>query len=149
MKLEVPESFEDVAVYFSREEWKMLSNEEKQLHKEVMIQNYDHMVSIGFIIPMEQLLQLIEKSDELPSNIMKEDVTKVQGDRHEITPTNFFNVRIMMATSRRLRNVHAPNWTDEEMTQMLIVYTGLEQRVRARSKNFALIDMWNWITKEH
>ncbi|XP_043913296.1 zinc finger protein 501-like isoform X2 [Protopterus annectens] len=65
----------------------MLSNEEKQLHKEVMIQNYDHMVSIGFIIPMEQLLQLIEKSDELPSNIMKEDVTKVQGDRHEITPT--------------------------------------------------------------
>ncbi|XP_043943306.1 uncharacterized protein LOC122815120 [Protopterus annectens] len=46
MKLEVPETFEDVAVDISREEGKMLSNQEKELHGEVMQQNYEHVVSV-------------------------------------------------------------------------------------------------------
>ncbi|XP_043922299.1 extracellular calcium-sensing receptor-like [Protopterus annectens] len=44
---EVPESFEDVAVEFSREEWEMLSEKEKKLHQEVMLQNFDHMIDVG------------------------------------------------------------------------------------------------------
>ncbi|XP_043943325.1 zinc finger protein 506-like [Protopterus annectens] len=65
MKLEVPETFEDVAVEFSREEWKMLSDQKKELYKEVMSQNYEHMVSLGYNIPKEQLLLLIEKHEKL------------------------------------------------------------------------------------
>ncbi|XP_043922351.1 putative postmeiotic segregation increased 2-like protein 3 [Protopterus annectens] len=47
MKLEIPETFEDVAVEFSMEEWKMLTKRDKLLYQEVMAQNFDHMVSIG------------------------------------------------------------------------------------------------------
>ncbi|XP_043943093.1 zinc finger protein 25-like [Protopterus annectens] len=65
MKLEVPETFEDVAVDFSREEWKILTTEEKELYKEVMSQNYEYMVSLGYNIPKEKLLLLIEKHKKL------------------------------------------------------------------------------------
>ncbi|XP_043923737.1 putative zinc finger protein 705E [Protopterus annectens] len=67
MKLEVPESFEDVAVKFSREEWKMLSKQEKELHREVMVQNYENMVSVGYSIPLDHLHMLFNRDDELPS----------------------------------------------------------------------------------
>ncbi|XP_043923836.1 zinc finger protein 454-like isoform X2 [Protopterus annectens] len=55
MKLEVPETFEDVAVEFSGEEWEMLSKPEKELHKEVMVQNYENMISVGYNIPVDHL----------------------------------------------------------------------------------------------
>ncbi|XP_043944787.1 zinc finger protein 705F-like [Protopterus annectens] len=61
MKLELPERFEDVAIDFSREEWKLLTKPDKELHKEVMVQNYEHMVSVGYRVPKKQLLQLFEK----------------------------------------------------------------------------------------
>ncbi|XP_043922332.1 zinc finger protein 260-like [Protopterus annectens] len=67
MKLEVPESFEDVAVKFSREEWKMLSKQEEELHREVMVQNYENMVSVGYSIPLDRLCILFNRDDEMPS----------------------------------------------------------------------------------
>ncbi|XP_043943293.1 zinc finger protein 883-like [Protopterus annectens] len=75
MKLEIPEAFEDVTVDFSTEEWKMLSNREKQLHREVMVQNYEHMVAVGFNVPLEQLLFLIEKHEEVASESAQGVVT--------------------------------------------------------------------------
>ncbi|XP_043923766.1 putative zinc finger protein 705B isoform X2 [Protopterus annectens] len=65
MKLEVPENFEDVVVEFSREEWDLLSDQEKELHREVMVQNYESMVSLGYNIPMKYLLLLIGKDNEV------------------------------------------------------------------------------------
>ncbi|XP_043936142.1 putative protein ZNF720 [Protopterus annectens] len=67
MKLEMPETFEDVAVEFSREEWKLLSEEEKELHREVMVQNYENMISIGYNIPVDSLYLFIKKYESVPS----------------------------------------------------------------------------------
>ncbi|XP_043923792.1 zinc finger protein 501-like isoform X2 [Protopterus annectens] len=67
MNLEIPQSFEDVAVEFSREELKMLSEEEKKLYWEVMVQNFDHMVTVGYDIPVKHLLSFILKDKMLPS----------------------------------------------------------------------------------
>ncbi|XP_043936206.1 gastrula zinc finger protein XlCGF52.1-like isoform X2 [Protopterus annectens] len=47
MKLEAPETFEDITVTFSKEEWNMLTDQEKQLHKEVMEDNYETMTSLA------------------------------------------------------------------------------------------------------
>ncbi|XP_043923786.1 zinc finger protein 501-like [Protopterus annectens] len=68
MKLEVPESFEDVAVEFSREEWEMLSEKEKKLHQEVMVQNFNHMIDVGYNIPVDHLWSFIFKDKMLPSD---------------------------------------------------------------------------------
>lgn len=67
LKLEMPESFDDVAVEFSDVEWKMLSEQAKELHREVMVQNYENMVSLGYDIPVENLNLLLKKIYTVPS----------------------------------------------------------------------------------
>ncbi|XP_070593395.1 LOW QUALITY PROTEIN: zinc finger protein 829-like [Erythrolamprus reginae] len=41
-------SFEEVAVYFSREEWSQLNADQKALHEEVMLENSMNLASLGF-----------------------------------------------------------------------------------------------------
>ena len=40
-------TFEDVAVPFSAEEWSLLEGWQKQLHQDVMLQNYTLLLSLG------------------------------------------------------------------------------------------------------
>ncbi|XP_026547013.1 zinc finger protein 557-like [Notechis scutatus] len=40
-------SFEEVAVYFSEEEWSQLDPDQKALHSEVMLENHRNVVSLG------------------------------------------------------------------------------------------------------
>ncbi|XP_043373274.1 putative protein ZNF720 isoform X3 [Dermochelys coriacea] len=40
-------AFEDVALYFTREEWELLSRPEKQLYRDQMLRNYRALVSLG------------------------------------------------------------------------------------------------------
>ncbi|XP_043923816.1 gastrula zinc finger protein XlCGF57.1-like [Protopterus annectens] len=68
MKLEVPQSFEDVAVGFSGDEWEMLSKLQKELHRDVMVQNYMNMISVGYTIPAEQLWLFIMKDEAITSD---------------------------------------------------------------------------------
>uniref|UniRef100_A0A8C3HNN2 KRAB domain-containing protein n=1 Tax=Chrysemys picta bellii TaxID=8478 RepID=A0A8C3HNN2_CHRPI len=40
-------AFEDVALYFTREEWELLSQPEKQLYRDQMLRNYQALISLG------------------------------------------------------------------------------------------------------
>ncbi|KAG8552725.1 hypothetical protein GDO81_003017 [Engystomops pustulosus] len=44
---EVHSAFEDVAIYFSKEEWDCLNDDEKTLYREVMVENYQILQSLG------------------------------------------------------------------------------------------------------
>ncbi|XP_043942823.1 zinc finger protein 665-like [Protopterus annectens] len=81
--LSVPKAFEDVAVTFSEEEWKLLRKQDKELHREVMLQNYETLVSIGYRIPRKKLLLLFKAEKELPSADVEQQNATEHKDRLE------------------------------------------------------------------
>ncbi|XP_043942907.1 neurotrophin receptor-interacting factor 2-like [Protopterus annectens] len=80
--LTVPETFEDVTVTFTEEEWKLLRKQDKELYRDVMVQNYETCVSVGYKIPPEKLLQLF-KADEVPKDIVTGINIRKQKDNFE------------------------------------------------------------------
>ncbi|XP_077002579.1 zinc finger protein 92 homolog [Tamandua tetradactyla] len=58
---QVPVSFEDVAVYFTKTEWKLLGLRQKILYKRVMLENYGHLVSLGLSFSKPPLVSQLEQ----------------------------------------------------------------------------------------
>uniref|UniRef100_A0A9L0RZW2 ZFP92 zinc finger protein n=1 Tax=Equus caballus TaxID=9796 RepID=A0A9L0RZW2_HORSE len=57
----VPVSFEDVSVYFTKTEWKLLDLRQRILYKQVMLENYRHLVSLGFSSSKPHLVSQLER----------------------------------------------------------------------------------------
>nr|XP_054098781.1 zinc finger protein 37A isoform X7 [Callithrix jacchus] len=59
-----PVSFRDVTVGFSQEEWQHLDPAQRTLYRDVMMENYSHLVSVGYCIPKPEVILKLEKGEE-------------------------------------------------------------------------------------
>ncbi|XP_033616412.1 zinc finger protein 92 homolog [Fukomys damarensis] len=57
----VPISFEDVSVCFTKAEWKLLNFKQKVLYKQVMLENYSNLASLGLITTKPHLVAQLER----------------------------------------------------------------------------------------
>ncbi|XP_059573851.1 uncharacterized protein LOC102558763 isoform X2 [Alligator mississippiensis] len=62
--MELWEAFEDVAVYFTREEWELLEDAQKGLYRYQMLRNCRALISLGYQGPTPNLICRIQRGQE-------------------------------------------------------------------------------------
>ncbi|KAM4694483.1 uncharacterized protein O3C94_004986 [Discoglossus pictus] len=61
---QVQSDFDEVAVYFSKDEWDCLTEEDKELYKEVMMENYQNLMFVGRLNMKPTVISMIEQGEE-------------------------------------------------------------------------------------
>uniref|UniRef100_A0A8C5Z4L3 KRAB domain-containing protein n=1 Tax=Marmota marmota marmota TaxID=9994 RepID=A0A8C5Z4L3_MARMA len=57
-------SFDDVTVNFSRDEWLCLSSTQRILYRDVTLENYSHLVFVGYCLTKPDVILRLEQGED-------------------------------------------------------------------------------------
>ncbi|XP_027978126.1 zinc finger protein 782-like isoform X2 [Eumetopias jubatus] len=57
-------SFKDVTVEFTQEEWRQMDSAQRTLYRDVMLENYSHLVSVGYCFTKPELIFTLEQGED-------------------------------------------------------------------------------------
>ncbi|XP_039075678.1 putative protein ZNF720 [Hyaena hyaena] len=72
-------TFRDVAIEFSQEEWGHLSHSQRDLYRDVMLENYGHLLFLGLVVSKPALVIFLEEKRELWDVKRKDTVASCPG----------------------------------------------------------------------
>ncbi|PNJ17814.1 pogo transposable element with KRAB domain isoform X1 [Pongo pygmaeus] len=96
----VPALFDEVAIYFSDEEWEVLTEQQKALYREVMRMNYETVLSLEFPFPKPDMITRLEGEEESQNSDewQLQGGTSAENEESDVKPPDWPNP--MNATSQ-------------------------------------------------